>query len=120
MTAISVKLTKPYVNTDIAIRRKASEQMPRDVVQAPTHRIISDPLRMVTISHDSCVRNRAWKHVIFFQPVHPSITISMCPSLGPCIVGMRAESMDRKDALGAISRMSDLVFSAASLTRWWF
>lgn len=102
-------VTLHYKDTDDAIHGETFKEMPCDIIQAPTHRVVSEPLRMVAKSQDASVRNCMWEHIIFSQPIHPSIAILIRPFLGPCIVRMCAESVDRKDASGRMSRILKMV-----------
>ena len=62
--------------------------------RALLHRLLAEPLRLVSVSHDARVRRYRWQHIVLDEPIAPSWFFCCSSVLAPAVVGVGAEAMD--------------------------
>jgi hypothetical protein len=67
------------------------------------HRPFSKPLRLVSVSHNAGMRRYCWQHLCLVEPVNPPRVLRRSDILGPAVIWVRSNAMDRDDAIGKFS-----------------
>jgi hypothetical protein len=66
--------------------------------RALLHRLLAEPLRLISVPHDARFWRYRWQHIVLDEPVAPSWFFCRAGVLAPAIVRVGAETMDCDNA----------------------